>query len=853
MIKRPIILFFLLLTSIFHTLANPIKESDALDLAIRFHQQRCPSKLRSSEALQLVYQGSTNLLRSTATDPAFYIYNIGDQKGFVIVSGEDAAKTILAYADEGCFRTDDMPENLKNWLNFYQQEIEGLRNASITTALASSEQVSTSAAGTATVAPLLGGIKWNQTDPYNLLCPWDATANIHTLAGCVAVAMTQIMDYYKWPVNGTGTHSYTDAKYGLQSVDFSKTTFDWSNMQDAYGSTATAQQDTAVETLVYQCGVAVNMSYSLSGSASDISKAAEAFVSHFGYDTDLQRYDRLYYSDLEWNTLIKSELNIDRPIFFSASSDEGGHAFVCDGYDSNNLFHINWGWGGSSNGYFELSALSSDNPGIQGATGGFCYNQSILANIHKVDAINKTSNQVAVYKNGLTASKSSISDISSTATANSFVLSFSFGNLGTNTVDVRWGIGFIKDGTTALTKLVENSTTPTPIAPGAFYPTPKTFTFSKPTGLTTAGTYRLYPIYSPKDSGTVSNPIWSIMHGSSTLNNCIIITVAGDKSATLLPSSTKPVLTLTKTPTPLSKLYQNKSVNVDITLQNTGPEFFSYLGLCLVSASNPNIRAYICNSYVCCPAGETKTFHLTGTVTSPPGNYYLKAMFDSTNSYSKVTYKTFSPTLFNSLAMEVLPTPGTPVLQLNNKITMLKGDTISKNDTVNLNASISNTGGYFDSRIIAFVFPKDGGQSLTYLIPQYVSIDSLETKVVTLTGTLDLNNGDYTFSLYHLLNENWTSLSPSGLSSINFTVNNQGAEISQAAETKTLFIHEDGGRLLIETNGEIRQSQLYDLSGRLVRKTSAEKIIQVGDLSPGVYLMYIQMNGKKYMERFLKH
>lgn len=843
MIKRPIILFFLLIASIFQLLAKPIKESDALDLAIRFHQQRSPFKLRSLEALQLVYQGSTNLLRSTSTDPAFYIYNIGDQKGFVIVSGEDAAKTILAYADEGLFRTDNIPENLKSWLNFYQQEIEGLRKASITTSVASSEQVSTSAAGIASVAPLLGTVKWNQSDPYNLLCPWDVNAESRTLAGCVAVAMAQIMKYYNWPVTGTGSHSYTDPIYGTQTVDFSKKHYDWNNMLGVYGSTATAQQDTAVATLVYHCGVAVDMAYSLTGSSSYTINAAAAFVNYFGYDAELQRYERAFFSQAEWNSLIKKELNNTRPVYFSANSDAGGHAFVCDGYDSNDMFHINWGWGGSSNGYFELSALSSDNPGIIGATGGYSYQQNILAGIHKVDAFNKVSNQIVVYKTELTSSKSSVSNI----TTNSFSLNFNMLNNGLNSVNLKSGIGSIKNGTSTLEKLAESPMYGT-LSSGSYFTTDRSFTIFNPSVLSTAGTYRLYPIYCPKDSVN-----WSIIHGSSTLNNCLIVTVSSNKYATILPAPMDPVLTLTTAPALFSKLYQNKSVNVDVTLQNTGPEFFSYLGLCLISATDPGDRTYICESNICCPVGETKTFHLSGTVTVPPGNYYLQVQFDSSNSSSKGNYKSVGPTSFNSLATEVLPTPGTPVLQLNNKITMQKGDIISKNDTVNLNASITDTGGYFDSRIIAFVFPKAGGMSLTYLTPRYVSIDSLETKVVTLTGTLDLENGDYTFSLYQLLNGNWSPLSPSGLSTINFTVDNQGTKISQAAEIKPLFIHQEGDRLLIETNGEIRQSQLYDLSGRLVRKTSTEKIIQVGDLSPGVYLMYIQTNGKNYRERFLKH
>ena len=847
MLRRPFIIFSILLLSFLQVLANPVNQTDALQLASNFLQLRSPSKLRSAKALKLVYQGNSTGLRSVA-DPAFYIYNIGDNQGFVIVSGEDAAKTILGYADEGSFRTDNMPENVKYWLNFYQQEIRALRETSVAGSATASEQVSIIAAGKTAVAPLLGGIKWNQTDPFNLLCPWDAGASSHALAGCVAIAMSQIMKYHNWPGTGTGTHTYLDTNYGVQTVDFSKSTYDWNTMLGAYISSSTGAQDSAVAELVYQCGVAVSMKYSLEGSSSTIAKAAEAFVSHFGYDTEIQCFERPYYSVNEWTGLIKNELNNARPIYYSANSDAGGHAFVCDGYDSNNLFHINWGWGGSSNGYFELSSLSSANPGVAGAAPEYAYLQSILTGIHKADAINRATYQVAVVNTGLTSSQKSVSKI----LTKPFDLSYSFENIGTNNMTARWGIGFIKDGSNTLTKLVEySSTTFTPLTIGYSYS--NTFTITTPTGLSTAGTYRLYPIYCPSDSVINNVPRWSIMRGTPVLNNCLIVTVSNNGSATILPALKAPSLALTKSPEPLTRLYQNKAINVDLTFQNNGKEFYSRVALCLISTTDPSDHTYICESEVLCPAGETMTFHLTGTVTSPPGSYYLQAQFDSTNSNSTMNYKVFGPTNKNSQVVEVLPPPGAPMLELNKNISMSNGTTIARNDTVDLTFSISNSGGYFDSRLIAFVFPQGGGHSLTYLTPQYVYIDSLETKDVTLTGTIDLDAGDYFFSMYQLLNDGWASLSPYEMSSLNFTVANGPVVIKQSTEPKSLLIHQSGNQLLIETTAEIRESRLFDLSGRLIRKIGSGRALQIGDLAPGVYLLRVQTNGKLYMERFLKH
>lgn len=836
---RRLTLYFFILLAFHSILASPVLESEALKTATRFHQLRSPSRLRSAEVLKLVYQGTSNKLRSSAGVPAFYIYNIGDRQGFVIVSGEDATKSILGYADEGSFKTDSMPDHLKGWLNFYQLEIEAIRNATLTSTV-SEEQISEIATGTSMVAPLLGGIKWDQTNPYNLLCPWDAGASSRTLAGCVAVAMAQIMDYYEWPIKGTGSNSYTDETYGVQTVDFSKTTYDWTNMLDYYGTSATEQQKTAVSTLIYHCGVAVDMAYSLTGSSANIVKAAEAFVSHFGYDHEIQRYERLYYSDYEWNTIIKNELNNARPVYFSGSSDDGGHAFVCDGYDSNNLFHINWGWGGSSNGYFELSSLSSDNPGIVGANPGYSQHQSILTKIHKADAINQINSQLVVYKNGLSATKSSVSNIATST----FDLNFSFTNAGISNVSARWGIGYIKDGTATLTKLVEYSTNPTTFLYGSVYSFP--FTISKPTVLSTAGTYRLYPIFMP--AGTTT---WNIIRGTNSLNNCIIVTVASNKSATILPGLAKPALILDQSPQPLSRLYANKSVNVDVSIKNLGPEFFSRVGLSLLSATDPGDRTYICESNVFCAVGETKTFHLAGTVNCPPGNYYLQVQFDSTNSNTTMNYKLLGPTNLNHLLVEVLASPGLPNLGLNSLISMQDGTIISKNDTINLSANITNSGGFFDSRILAFVYPKGGGPPVGLLTPKYFVIDSLETKNIVLTGTMDLNIGEYRFIVYHYIDTTWLPISPNKLSTLDFTVTSTSSTPNQTIEPQPIYIYQEGNMLVLETKGKIQQTKVYDLGGRLVLKTTAKKNLPVGNLSAGMYLLNIELDGNRYNQRII--
>lgn len=371
-------------------------EAEALEMAQIFYRQNKTSLLRSAVnlqsdgELQLIYacKETAPLLSSANAPTYFYIFNKGNGQGFVIVSGDDATKTILGYSDEGTFSVENMPENLQSWLNFYQSEIKYAMDSGWSATLPDSVQTVALRSASA-MSPLLGNIKWDQGEPYNILCPVNQTTKVQTVTGCVATAMAQIMMYHKWPVSGTGSNSDVTSSYGTLFVDFSKTSYDWNNMLDSYGGTSTLKQDTAVATLMYHCGVAANMNYNTTSSASYYD-AAKALIKNFGYDADIQICSREFYTNTDWKNKIKSELDAARPVFYSGSTEAGGHAFVCDGYDSNDLFHINWGWGGLNNGYFELSSLEPSSAGIGGATGGYSRSQEIITGIQKPDGVTNT-------------------------------------------------------------------------------------------------------------------------------------------------------------------------------------------------------------------------------------------------------------------------------------------------------------------------------------------------------------------------------------------------------------------------------------------------------------------------------
>ena len=291
------------------------------------------------------------------------LYVFADDHSFVIVAADDCVQPILAYSMDNTFGTEPMPDNVGFWLRGYDEQIALAiaQNAVPTRQAAQDWEMLKSCKNvqlraTAAVAALLK-TTWNQSSPYNNLCPSGCPT------GCVATAMAQVMNYWKYPTKGIGSHSYeyTHTTYGIQEADFGATTYDWSNMRDSYSYNATNAQRTAVATLMRHCGVSIDMNYGPNGSSAQTAKVALALKDYFNYDDDLYYAMRDDYTDSEWIALLKAELDAStpRPVQYQGfdTGAASGHSFVLDGYDNNNRFHVNWGWGGSSDGWFTVDNL----------------------------------------------------------------------------------------------------------------------------------------------------------------------------------------------------------------------------------------------------------------------------------------------------------------------------------------------------------------------------------------------------------------------------------------------------------------------------------------------------------------
>lgn len=315
---------------------------------------------------------------------SYYVFPNANSKGFTIVSGDDRLPEIVGYSSQGSYDENNLPEGFISFMKAYQNlynkvnlgdaealknlaEIKAWRNKIAQKKNAESSQANASAASTSAVAPLLGNIEWDQTSPYNNMCPkYDS---VHVAAtGCVATAMAQVMAYYKYPKQlKADIPGYVNRWNGIPmeipTITQEEGIYDWDNMLPKYNkeANATQQQKDAVAKLMYHCGAAVRMSYGPeSGAAVSSSKLAK----YFGYDADLMMdLSRSSFTLDKWMQIIDTELAAGRPVLYGGQSSENGHQFICDGKDENGLYHINWGWSGNQNAYFDLSILNPEKGG----------------------------------------------------------------------------------------------------------------------------------------------------------------------------------------------------------------------------------------------------------------------------------------------------------------------------------------------------------------------------------------------------------------------------------------------------------------------------------------------------------
>lgn len=346
----------------------PITPAEALARLNAEGGNRAPARVRVAPRL-------VSTVSTVEGEPAVYLFEAASGPGYMVLSADDSAMPLLGYSDEGSLDGDNLPPALEWWLEEYTKQIKYLNDNGL-------KATERTVAERVAIAPMLT-TEWDQGAPYNDQCPMYGTQRTYT--GCVATAMAQVMNYWKYPEKGKGSITYQSESLQKRiSLDFSLRKFDWDNMLDVYvDNNWNEEQGNAVAYLMKAAGYSVRMDYGLDSSGALAMNIAKALKRYFNYDENLSYEIRACYSATQWEEMIYNNLRDCGPILYGGGSYiGGGHSFVCDGYDGNGFFHFNWGWTGMSNGYFSLDALNPSALGAGGgAGGGYNFTQDVVLGI----------------------------------------------------------------------------------------------------------------------------------------------------------------------------------------------------------------------------------------------------------------------------------------------------------------------------------------------------------------------------------------------------------------------------------------------------------------------------------------
>ena len=372
--RKTFTFLILLLLAATTVTAGPITPERAYELANSFWssntQLRRNVKLQLKPGLQM--SKATNRQATPQGDASYYIFSNDDEKGFIIVSGDDRLTPVIGYSDN-CDVT-DIPESLAMMLDDYSKYVSEVRAGT-------AEPINTATTSTTEIAPMLT-TSWNQSAPYNNYCP---TINgSRTPTGCTATAMAQIMNFHEWPASPKKAISWDNNITGKpETIDITKHTYEWDKMLDHYRGGYTQEQANAVAQLMIDVGKAIQSSYDLSGTGSSNIYAARALVNVFDYSPEIKNMYRQEHTREEFMTAIIENLAARQPVMFCGhgQSYNSGHAFVCDGIDKNSFLHIDWGWDGAFNGYFDIGSMSPGGSGIGGGEERYNVGEVIIVNI----------------------------------------------------------------------------------------------------------------------------------------------------------------------------------------------------------------------------------------------------------------------------------------------------------------------------------------------------------------------------------------------------------------------------------------------------------------------------------------
>jgi hypothetical protein len=352
-------------------LAGPVNQQKAQKLGAKFLGTTTLAQKNADIQLDLVSIAANR----DAVD--YYVFNVSNGDGFIIIAGDDRVKPILAYSTTGCYDPSDVADGFRFTLDGFREEIQYVREHNLSAtpditaewhSVATNGSLNRGHQTRIVVEPLCQTI-WNQNYPWNNQCPEDPEGDGgYVYAGCAATAIGQVMKFWDWPAVGNGSHSYNPSGYAHQSANFGETEYHFELMPLALDSTSTEEEVFYIAQLLHHLGVALDMQYSGAGSGAYAFMTNPALRNYFRYNCDDLEMNiggiipGFGYTNEEWAEMLKNGgLDEGLPLFYSGSDDggAGGHAFVCDGYDENDYFHFNWGWSGRDDAWCPIGALNT--------------------------------------------------------------------------------------------------------------------------------------------------------------------------------------------------------------------------------------------------------------------------------------------------------------------------------------------------------------------------------------------------------------------------------------------------------------------------------------------------------------
>lgn len=813
----------------FGAAAAPLTPAEALQ---RLSASGAPKKVAGSlSSLKLVHTSFDE-----NGDASLYMFD-RSAGGYVILSADDVAEPMLGYADSGSFDAENMPPQMKWWLGEYAREIKYAAANGY-----KAPEVSAERDNRPVIAQMMS-TKWNQDAPYFNDTP---TINgTHTPTGCVATAMAQVMKYWNYPQAATGRVSITlpTGAQGSATLNLARVKLDWDNMLDVYESGKyNDAQATAVADLMKACGYASNMTYKMGGSGTLARFGAQALVDNFFYNKNLQYCERDFYTTVEWEAMLYNELAAGRPVLYGGSSSSVGHEFVCDGYAGDGYFHFNWGWGGMSDGYFLLGALSPGSVGIGGGTGsdGFNTKQDMIIGVQPETTAPYTPRLTQYGNLTATVSGSSITMMAGNGNDGYWV------NSDFRTINVKFGVVIMPvAGSTG--RPISISMKATEFAPPVMTPVNGGYSASYsgfPGKLTIDvggkledGTYRA--VISTQDA-SIDGAEWAPVLVQPGKRNYCYITVAGDKYSVSYEIPTP--LNITEGSL-LTDCYFGGAVKMKLVVNNPTSTDISGMiiprlamkGEYIMEAEGRNVTI---------GAGETVTEEFITTFRLIPGKsaptrstsydlYFVDA--ESGNPYSFTSSVRMNVNTNYSVAVDNFTIDGYSTVEEGGK-TVYK---VSNKASVPMTLNMTSTGIFFGYGLCVQVTEDAEDSPVLGTLPLSPTLILKRSEKGTASGVLNFMQGEpgrtYVAKLYAML--------PSGLQlvenapELRFTIDSSGVDEMKADNSLSLVYDSASRTVYAYGSSHIVSIDVFDVNGRKVANVADSASLALENLAGGVVVV----------------